>query len=199
LVTFREIGPQLWRRAGGTQQLTLQTVGGIKTVFDSGDPTSVLQAVPLKRSSALNLTVLIVTCIILVWTLVAWLLSPWLRAPKNIPDDLVPQVRRLRLVLRAAVAFDVVYLICWFAMLRPVVSLELGFYSASLDPILGAIHAAGLLAIAAALLGIRSAWRLSRLNIPRRLRFGGFVTAAALLGVAWIGIIGGLIRFSLNY
>jgi hypothetical protein len=27
----------------------------------------------------------------------------------------------------------------------------------------------------------------------------GFVTAAGLLGVAWIGFIGGLIRFSLNY
>jgi hypothetical protein len=28
---------------------------------------------------------------------------------------------------------------------------------------------------------------------------GGFVIAAGLLGVAWIGIIGSLMRFSLNY
>jgi CubicO group peptidase (beta-lactamase class C family) len=198
-VTYREIGPQLWRRAGGSQQLMLQIVSGVKTVVDGGDPTSVLQSVPLKRSSVLNLAVLILACLILVWTLLAWLLSPWLRAPKNIPDDLVAQVRRLRRFLRAAAAFDVVYLVCWFMILRPTLNLELDFYSSSLDPIVGAIQAAGLLAIAAAVLGIWSAWRLSRLNIPRRLPLGGFVTAAGLLGVVWIGIIGGLIRFSLNY
>jgi CubicO group peptidase (beta-lactamase class C family) len=198
-VTYREIGPQHWRRAGGTQQLTLQTIGGVKTVVESGDPTSVLQAVPLKRSSVLNLTVLIVACLILVWTLLAWVLSPWLRPPKNIPDDLVPQVRRLRLLLRAAAAFDVVYLVCWFMMLLPTLNLELDFYSSGLDPIVGTLEAAGLLAIAAAVLGIWSAWRLSRLNIPRKLPFWSCVTAAGLLGVVWIGIIGGLIRFNLNY
>ena len=198
-VIYREIGPQLWRRAGGTQELMLQTVGGVKTVVDGTDPTSVLQAVPLKRSSVLNLAVLTLACLILMWTLLVWLLSTRLRPPKNLPDDLVPQVRRLRLFLRAAAAFDVLYLLCWFMMLRPTINLELDFYSRSLDPVVAAIQSAGLLAIAAAVLGIWSAWRLSRLNIPRRLRFGGFVTAAALLGVVWIGIIGGLIRFSLNY
>ena len=198
-VTYREIGPQLWRRAGGIQQLMLQTVGGVKTVVDGTDPTSVLQAVPLKRSSALNLTVMIVSCLILVWTLLAWLLSPWLKPPKNIADDLVPQVKRLRLMLRASAAFDVVYLVCWFMILKPTLNLELDFYSSSLDPAVGTLEAAGLLAIAAAVLGIWSAWRLSRLNIPRKLPLWGFVTAAGLLGVVWIGFIGGLIRFSLNY
>jgi hypothetical protein len=198
-MTFSEIGPQLWRRVGGSQQLMLQTVSGVKTVVDGADPTSVLQAVPFKRSSVLNLTVLIVACLILVWTLLTWLLSPWLRPPKNIPDDLVAQVRRLRLLLRAAAAFDVVYLVCWFMVFRPILSLELDSYSSSLDPVVGTLEAAGLLAITAAALGICSAWRLSRLNVPRRLPLGGFVIAVGLLGVAWIGIIGGLIRFSLNY
>jgi CubicO group peptidase (beta-lactamase class C family) len=196
---YREIGPQLWRRVGGPQLLLLQTVGGVKTVIDSTDPTSVLQAVPLKRSSTLNLSVLIVASLILLWTLLAWLLSPWLRAPKNVPEDLVPQVKRLRLWLRAAAAYDAVYLLCWFMVLRPTLDLDLDFYSSGLDPVIGTLEAAGLLAIAAAVLGIWSAWRLSRLSIPRRLPIAGFVTAAGLLGVVWIGIIGGLIRFSLNY
>ena len=197
--TYREIGPQLWRRAGGTQQLMLKTVGGIKTVVDSTDPTSVLQAVPLKRSSALNLTVLLVACLILIWTILAWLLSPWLKPPQNIANELTPQVKRLRLMLHAAALFDLVYLLCWFVILRPTLNLELDFYSSSLDPVVGTMEAAGVLAIAAALLGIWSAWRLSRLNVPRKLPFWGFVTAAGLVGVVWIGIIGGLIRFSLNY
>jgi CubicO group peptidase (beta-lactamase class C family) len=196
---YREIGPQVWRRVGGTQQLMLQTVGGVKTVVDGTDPTSVLQAVPLKRSSVLNLTVLFVACLILIWTLLAWLLTPWLKPPKNIADDLLPQVKRLRLMLHAAAAFDLVYLICWFLVLRPVLSLDLDFYSSGLDPVVAILEAAGVLAIAAAVLGIWSAWRLSRLRVPRKLPFWGFVTAAGLLGVVWIGFIGGLIRFSLNY
>ena len=197
--TYREIGPQLWRRDGGSQQLMLKTVDGVKTVVDSTDPTSVLQAVPLKRSSVLNLTVLLVACLILIWTLLSWLLSRWLKPPKNIAEDLLPQVRRLRLMLHAAALFDVLYLICWFIILRPTLNLELDFYSSSLDPVVGTMEAAGLLAIAAAALGVWSAWRLSRLNVPRKLPFWGFVTAAGLLGVVWIGFIGGLIRFSLNY
>ncbi len=196
---YREIGPQLWRRAGGSQQLMLQTVSGVKTVVDSTDPTSVLQAVPLKRSSALNLTVLLAACMILIWTLLAWLLSPWLKPPKNIADDLQPQVRRLRLMLRAAAAFDVLYLVCWFMVLRPTLNLELEYYNSGLDPIVGALEAAGVLAVAAAVMGIWSAWRLTRLNVPRKLPFWGFVTAAGLLGVVWIAFIGGLLRFSLNY
>jgi CubicO group peptidase (beta-lactamase class C family) len=198
-VTYREIGPQLWRRADGSQQLMLQTVAGVKTVVDGADPTSVLQAVPLKRSSVLNLTVLILACLILIWTLLAWVLSPWLRPPKNIPDDLLAQVRRLRLLLRAAAAFDAVYLVSWLMILKPTLNLELDFYSGRLDPVIGTLEAAGLLAVAAAALGIWSAWSLSRMNIPRRLPVGGFVTVAGLLGVVWIGFIGGLMRFSLNY
>jgi len=198
-LVYREIGPQLWRRVGGSRELTLQTVSGVKTVVDGGDPTSVLQAVPLRRSSVLNLTVLTFASLILIWTLLAWLLSRWIRPLKNIPEDLASQVKRLRLLLRAAAAFDVVYLICWFMTLQPTLNLELDFYNSGLDPIVGALEVAGLLAIAAAILGIWSAWRLSRLNVPRRLPFWGFVTAAGLLGVVWIGFIGGLIRFSLNY
>ena len=198
-LVYREIGPQLWRRVGGSRELTLQTVSGVKTVVDGGDPTSVLQAVPLRRSSVLNLTVLTFASLILIWTLLAWLLSRWIRPLKNIPEDLASQVKRLRLLLRAAAAFDVVYLICWFMILQPTLNLELDFYNSGLDPVVGALEVAGLLAIAAAILGIWSAWRLSRLNVPRRLPFWGFVTAAGLLGVVWIGFIGGLIRFSLNY
>ena len=64
--------------------------------------------------------------------------------PKNIPDDLVPQVKRLRMMLRAAAAFDVVYLVCWFMVLQPTLNLELDFYSSSLDPIVGAMRGRGI-------------------------------------------------------
>jgi hypothetical protein len=57
----------------------------------------------------------------------------------------------------------------------------------------------GVLAFAAATVGIWSAWRLARLEVPLFLRIRAFITAAGLLGVVWIAVIGGLARLSLNY
>jgi CubicO group peptidase (beta-lactamase class C family) len=197
--TFREIGPQIWRKVGGDRQIALRTIGGVKTVVDSTDPTSVLQAVPFKRSAPLNLTVMLGSCLILVSTLLAWLLSPFLKASKNIPDELVPEVRRLRLFLRGAVAFDVIYVVAWFMLLRPLLTVELEVYRGSLDPIVRVLQIAGLLAIAAAVLGTWSAWRLSRLKVPATSRVWSFIVASSLLGVVWFGFIGGFFRFSVNY
>ncbi|HEX3982446.1 MAG TPA: serine hydrolase domain-containing protein, partial [Acidisoma sp.] len=149
---YREVGPQLWLSADGKDRLLLKDVGGVKTVIESGDPTSDMQAVPLKRSSSLNVTILLLSCLILLCTLLTWLLSPWMRRPA-MPDEVIPQVRRLRLWLRAAAAFDVLYLICWFLVLQPTINLELDFYSSHLDPVVGALEAAGVVAIAAALIG----------------------------------------------
>ena len=198
-VTFKEIGPQLWRRVGGKQQLLLQTIGGVKTVVDSTDATAVLQSVPLRRSASLNLTVLLGSFLVLAVTLVLWLLSRWLKPSRTLSEKIVPLVRRLRLFLRAAVAFDFVYLVAWFMLLRPLLNTELDVYSSSLDSVVRALQFAGLLAIAAAALGVWSAWRLSRLDVPRTSRVWGCIVAVSLLGVVWIGFMGGLFRFSVNY
>ena len=48
---FREVAPDVWHEIGGTRQLALRTVNGVKTVLDSEDPTSVLQAVPAPQVS----------------------------------------------------------------------------------------------------------------------------------------------------
>ena len=198
-MTFREVTPKIWREVGGHRQLALQAVGGVKTVVDSADPTSVLQAVPFRRSAPLNLTVLLGSCLILILTLLTWLLSPLLRAPRGVAEELVSEFRRWRLFLRGAAAFDVIYLAAWFMLLRPVLTLDLQVYRGDLDPVVRALQVAGLVAMAASVLGAWSAWRLSRINVPKKSRVWGFMIAASLLGVVWIGYIGGLFRFSVNY
>jgi CubicO group peptidase (beta-lactamase class C family) len=198
-VVFREIAPQVWRQAGGSRQLALQTVGGVKTIADSEDPTSVLQAVPFRRSAPLNLTVLVGSCLVLILALSTWLLSPLLKAPAGIAAQSVADFRRMRLLLRCAAAFDAIYVAAWFLLLQPVLTLELEVYRDSLDPIVRALQVAGLVAIAAAILGIWSAWRLSAIKAPRSWRVCGWTIAASLLGIAWIGFIGGLFQFSVNY
>ncbi len=198
-VTFREIAPHIWRQVGERRQLALRTIGGVKTVIDSEDPTSVLQAVPFKRSAALNLPVLIGSCLVLILALLGWLLSPWRKAPRGVPEERLSDYRRFRLLLRCAVAYDALYLLAWLMMLRPVLTLDLQVYRGELDFVVRALQIAGLVAIAASALGVWSAWRLSRLKLPWRVRIWGGIVAASLLGIAWIGYIGGLIRFSVNY
>ncbi len=198
-VTFRESAPQIWRQVGGSRQLALRTIGGVKTVLDSTDPTSVLQAVPFKRSAPLNLTVLLGSCFILITTLLGWVLSPLFKVRGGVPEHLASEFRRWRLFLRGAAAFDAIYLLAWFLLLRPVLTLDLQVYRGDLDPVVRALQVAGLGAMAAMVLGLWSAWRLSRLNVPKRSRLWGLMVAASLLGVVWIGYIGGLLRFSVNY
>jgi CubicO group peptidase (beta-lactamase class C family) len=198
-VTFKEIGPQIWRRVGGQQMLALQTVRGVKTVVSSADPSSVLQQVPLQRSASLNLTVLVGSVLILLVALVIWLLSHWLRPLQVSSEELTLSVQRLRLGLRLAVAFDLLYLTAWFMLLRPVLNLELNFYSSSHDSLVMSLQFAGVGAIAAAALGVWSAWRLAHLNLARASKVWSCIVAASLLGVVWIAYMGGLLRVSANY
>jgi CubicO group peptidase (beta-lactamase class C family) len=198
-VPFKEVGPQIWQRMGGHQMLTLKTIGGVKTVIDSTDPSSVLQAVPLERSAALNLTVLLASFAVMTVTLMLWALSRWLKPARIASPDITPLVRRLKLAIRAAAAIDMLYLIAWFVMLRPLLSLSIDVYNSHLDPVVIALQLTGLVAIAGAVLGVWSAWRLARLNIALSSRVWNSIVALSLVGIVWIGFVGGLFRISVNY
>src|SRR5262249_27260399 len=107
--TFEEIAPDVWREAGGTRQLALRNVAGVKTVIDSEDPTSVLQAAPLSRSAPLNLSVLVASFAILALTVLLWPISWLVKRHYHLPADSA-EVRRLRLLICAVATFNVLYL-----------------------------------------------------------------------------------------
>jgi hypothetical protein len=58
---------------------------------------------------------------------------------------------------------------------------------------------AGLAAIAAAAVGLWSTWRLLKLEVSIRYRLWNGALVAAMLGIVWIGFVGKLISFNLNY
>jgi CubicO group peptidase (beta-lactamase class C family) len=196
---FREIGPQLWREVGGTHEIALRTVDGVKTVVDSEDPTSVRQAAPFIRSAPLNLNVLMFSAAVLLWTLILWPLSALLRRGDAAPSGVSPEVRRLRLYQRGAAAVDLVYLIGWYMMLQPILANQLGAYNDSLDGMVRVLQVWGLLVIAAAVLGIWTAFRTFRAGATWPSKIWSVLVALALIGMVWIGFMGRLIGFSLNY
>jgi hypothetical protein len=61
------------------------------------------------------------------------------------------------------------------------------------------LQVAGLIVIALGAAGLWGLWRLCRLETSWLSRLGNGAIAAALLGAVWIGAIGGLLSFNLNY
>jgi len=195
---FREVAPDLWHEIDGTRQLALRNVNGVKTVLDSEDPTSVLQAVPVRRSAPLNLTVLVGSFLVLAVAVLLWPVSYLVR--RHYRATVQPLERqRMRTFLRVAACFDVVWLVAWSAVLTPALSVQLDFYSTAHDPLIRALQIAGVLVIALAVAGIWSAWRVFKVGASWPSRIGNGLIAAALVGVVWIGSVGGLLGFNLNY
>ena len=198
-VRLEEIAPDLWREIGGTRQLALVTVDGVKTVVDSADPTSVLQAVPGYRSAGLNLTVLSVSALIAIGAVILWPVSALVRRRYQRPLALAPEARRWRLLLRVAALFGVLWLVGWMIILSPVLSAQLDFYSAALDPVIRTLQIAGVIIVVLAALGVWGFWKLLRADTWWLSRVGNGAIAVMLLGLVWIGVVGGLIGFEINY
>jgi CubicO group peptidase (beta-lactamase class C family) len=197
--TLHEVAANMWQVVGGTRELALQQIGGVKTVVDSEDPISVLQAVPLAQSAPLNLAILLSALVILVITVVAWPTSWLVRRSLGKRSSDSTALRRLRVLTRAAAVVDLLYLAAWMMLLKPVLSLSLEVYSTALDPVVRMLQFCGLLAVAAAAVGIFSVWRLYSLPVSRLYKIWNGLLAAALLGVVWIGLMGSLLSFNLNY
>jgi CubicO group peptidase (beta-lactamase class C family) len=197
--TFHEVAPQIWREVGGTRQLALRIVDGVKTVLDGDDPIEVLQVVPPQRSAPLNLTVLLASIVILVLTIVVWPILWLIRRHYHAHSTESLELRKWWLALRIAAAFDLIYLTAWTVILLPVLSTQLEFYSKALDPVIRTLQVAGLLIIAVAAFGAWSVWRTMKLGASRGARLRNIVVAAALLGVVWIAFMCRMISFSVNY
>jgi len=196
---LREVAPDLWHEIGGTRQLALRNINGTKTVIDSEDPTSVFQALPARKSAPLNVTVLTGSFLILAAAVILWPISYLVRRHFRPLPAQPAEMRRMRTILRSAALFDVLWLLAWVSVLTPVLSLQLDSYSSARDPWIVALQIAGLVVIALAITAIWSVVRLVKSGVSWPARIGNGLIAAALVGLVWIGYIGGLLGFNLNY
>jgi hypothetical protein len=198
-ISFREIAPQLWREVGGTHELALSQVDGVKTVSDSENPISVLQEASFLHSAPLNLTVLMLSLVVLLLTLLLWPFGALLRRADRATSGTSTEVKRLRLYQRLAVTFDVVYLLGWLKLIQPILNSDVAVYNGALDGVVRSLQFSGLLAIAAAVAGAWVAWRMMRTDASRLSRVWSVLVALDLLGVVWVALIGQLMSWNLNY
>jgi CubicO group peptidase (beta-lactamase class C family) len=198
-IAYREVAPQRWRQVGGTHELALSQIDGVKTVSDSENPVSVLQQAQFLHSAPLNLTVLALSFLVLLCTLLSWPLAAVLRRADRATSGTSAAVKRLRLYQRLAVAFAVIYLFAWFKMIEPLLNTDLALYDTAHDWLVRSLQISGLLAIVAALVGVWAAWRMLRADVSRLSRIWSVLVALALLGVVWVAWIGQLLSWNLNY
>ena len=196
---LREVAPEVWREIGGTRELALREVNGVKTVLDSEDPSSVLQAVPGYQSAPLNLTVLGGSFLVLALSVILWPVAYFVRRHYQRALAYPAEVRRPRTLLRVAATFGVLWLICWILAVLPLLRAQYDFYSSAHDPLIRTLQLAGVVLMVFAAGALWSVWRLCRWQPSWWVRIGNGLMAAGLLGLVWIGIVGGLISFRLNY
>jgi hypothetical protein len=146
----------------------------------------------------LNLTVLLGSLAILILAVAFWPISWFIRRRYGVATD-PAEVRQLRLWGRVAAAIALLYAIAWIALLMPVLKVQLWVYSSANDGLVRTLQVAGLLLIVAAAVGVWSLWRLSTLQRSWGSWIRNGALAVALLGIVWIGFVGKLISFNLNY
>jgi CubicO group peptidase (beta-lactamase class C family) len=196
---FREVAPLRWREEGGTRILTLTRPGGLRTIADSHDPIEVFQAVPLSRNAGFNLAVFVLSLLVLLVAAIAWPIAEGARRFYRQPPGLAGRGLLARRLARIAVVADLVYLTAWFFVLKPILANDVAFYTTALDPIVRTLQIATLVPVLALAAGLWNAALSLRSRRPLALRVGSVVLAAALAGVLWIVVVGGLASLTLNY
>lgn len=196
---LREVAPDVWREIGGTRELAVREINGVKTVLDSEDPSSVLQAVPGYEAAPLNLTVLVGSFVVLASSVVLWPVGYFVRRRYRRALPYPAEARRARIWLRVAATFGVLWLLSWVLAVLPLLGAQYDFYSSAHDPLIRTLQVAGvgLLVLTAVALGCVG--RLWRWQPSWWVRLGNGAIAAGLLGLVWIGVVGGLMSFRLNY
>ncbi|MGB9990101.1 serine hydrolase domain-containing protein [Massilia sp. SM-13] len=199
MVTYREVGPQLWRKVGGAQMLALKEIDGVKTVIDSENPVSVLQESSFLHSAPLTLAILVLSLLVIVATLVLWPLGALLRRADRASSGASPELQRLRKVQRLSAGVSLAWMVAWIILIQPILNTDFGMYNSSNDWLVGAVELSGVLAVAAAAAGVWAAWRMLRSDASRLARSWAVLVALALLGFVWIGLVGQLLSWNLNY
>lgn len=197
--TFREVAPYLWREVGGFRQVAMQRIDGVTTLIDSRNPTGVLQRVPLRRNAGVNLPVFLLSFIVLLIAALAWAAAEISRRVYRQPQTLTGRMLTLRRLVRIAAVADLAYLFAWFTVLKPILASNVAFYTSALDPVIRALQVAAIVPVIGAVVGAIYAWTTVRSSRGWTAKLGVVLVAAALVGVVWIALVGGLMSFTLNY
>lgn len=193
---YREVGPFIWGEENGQGRVALVGREKSRKIFSSDDPTSVLQPVPLWKSAALNLSLLLGAAAILLVVVALWPLAEFARWKYRQQEKASGRELLATRLLRVAAIIDILYLLGWARVLAPIVNNHLEGYNEGLDLFIRLLQVGGILVLANAVLGL---WAACQKSTKWAVTVGRIATAVALVAIGWIGIVEKLISFNLNY
>jgi CubicO group peptidase (beta-lactamase class C family) len=197
---WREIAPYVWREAGGVQRLAAHVVDGQVKVLglDMLAGTQLLQPVPVMRSSAWIVPLVVWAAVALLLTVLHWPVAALVRRHYAAQLSLTPSEMLARRLVRIGALAGLIFLLGWMFVLQIGLG-NVSTFGDPLDPWLRLLHLIGLIAVAGAGVAVWNVWLAWRGAQGRWAGLWNVVLAAACIAVVWFAFTYNLITLGLDY
>ena len=196
---LQEIGPLMFRAVHGQDRVGFKRDPSGQLVLVTDFPVFVFQHSPWNENSDWNLPLIIGAIVILLLTLLLWPIGALIRRHYGQKLTLTHQERRLRLIVRLACLFDLLFL-CGFAVFFTLAEKDIGMLSPRFNPLLRTIQIVGWLGIVGSLVTMYNAfrsWRKQGHWLWSKL--GDAVVALACVAFVWFVFTWNMLHWSLRY
>ncbi len=194
---FQEIGPLLFREAGGQDLFGFTRDRSGRLVMAMDFPFFVFQQTPLSSGMALNQTVLVYCLLVFILIVLFWPIAAMIRRHYGRTLDLSPDNGRLRLLVHFVCVIDILFAVGWVWLLMSLAGGELP--SSGMDARIRLFQALGWLGIVGAVLVIYAALRFLRAPVGRWFKAYNIAAALACAAFVWFMFNWHLLRLSLRF
>jgi len=139
--TWEEIGPLLYREKNGQDLVGFTKDADGRYVLAMDYPFMVWTKIGILDNKIFNILVIVLFSVVSLLTVILWPVSAWIRKHYDHPLQFEPRERRLRVAIRLIAAVDLLYAICWLAIL--VASGGNPLFDSSFDSTLRAVQIVG--------------------------------------------------------
>ena len=196
---LEEIGPLMFRAVHDQDRVGFKRDQAGQLVLVSDFPVFVFQRSPWSQDSAWNVPLILCVMAVLLLTLLLWPVGALIRRHYAKPLNLTPQQRRLRLIVRLACLFDLLFL-CGLAVFFSMAEKDIGVLSPRFNSLLRIIQLIGWLGVLGTLAAVYNAF-LSWREQGRWFwsKPGDTLIALACVAFVWFVYTWNMLRWSLRY
>jgi len=196
---LEEIGPLMFRAVHDQDRVGFKRDESGRLALVTDFPVFVFQRSPWNENSSFNLPLIVSAMVVLLLTLLFWPVAALIRRHYRQPLNLTPQQRRLRLMVRLACLFDLLF-VCGFAVFFTMSEKDIGILSPRFNPLLRMIQLVGWVGVLGTLAALYNAFR-SWQEQGRWFwsKVGDSLVALACVAFVWFVFTWNMLHWSLRY
>ena len=196
---LEEIGPLMFRAVHDQDRVGFKRDESGRLALVTDFPVFVFQRSPWNENSSFNLPLIVSAMVVLLLTLLLWPVAALIRRHYRQPLNLTPQQRRLRLMVRLACLFDLLF-VCGFAVFFTMSEKDIGILSPRFNPLLRMIQLVGWVGVLGTLAALYNAFR-SWQEQGRWFwsKVGDSLVALACVAFVWFVFTWNMLHWSLRY